>query len=56
MSAQRPKRCTGMMALVRGVIFDAADSGSRLKVMVSASTKTGRAPRRTITPADAKNE
>src|SRR6185295_9584110 len=55
-SAQRPKRCTGMMALVLVVIAAAVCAGSRLKVTGSMSTKTGRAPRRATAPAVAKKE
>ena len=56
MSALRPNRCTGMIALVRGVMARASAAGSRLNVAGSMSTRTGRAPRRTTEPAVAKNE
>ena len=56
MSAASPKRCTGMMALVRGVIAARVCAGSMLNVAGSMSTSTGVAPTRTIAPAVAKNE
>ena len=56
MSAPRPNRCTGMIALVRGVIAAAACAGSMLNVAGSMSTSTGVAPTRTTAPAVAKNE
>ena len=43
--AGRPKRCTGMIAFVRGVICAATSAGSRLSVTGSMSAKTGVAPR-----------
>ena len=39
-----PKRCTGTMARVRGVIAASTVSGSILKVSASISTKTGVPP------------
>src|SRR5262249_29613640 len=53
--AGRPKRCTGMIARVRGVIRAATSSASRLSVSGSTSAKTGVAPRRAIASAVAKN-
>ncbi len=53
--AGRPKRCTGMIARVRGVIRAATSSTSRLNVCGSTSAKTGTAPRRAIASAVAKN-
>ena len=47
----RPKRCTGMIARVRSVIFAATSSGSRLSVTGSMSAKTGVAPRWAIDSA-----
>ena len=55
-SALRPNRWTGITAFVRGVIAFAAAAGSMLNVAGSTSTRTGRAPRREIDPAVAKNE
>ncbi len=49
--AGRPKRCTGMIALVRGVIRRATSSGSRLSVTGSMSAKTGVAPALAIASA-----
>ena len=46
MSAARPNRCTGITAFVRGVIAASTSSGTRLNVVSSMSTSTGRAPRR----------
>ena len=51
-----PNRCTGTIALVRDVIFDSEDAGSRLNVEGSMSANTGVAPSRAIAPAAAKNE
>src|SRR5262245_9445541 len=56
MSALWPKRWTGMIARVRGVIASAMRSTSMLNVSGSMSTKTGRAPSRDTEPAVAKNE
>ena len=50
-AAGRPKRWTGMIALVRGVIRLATSSGSMLRLVDSISAKTGRAPRRMIASA-----
>jgi hypothetical protein len=55
-SADWPKRCTGMIALVRGVIAAIAARVSMLNVPGSTSTSTGVAPTRTTQPAVAKNE
>src|SRR6516162_8249382 len=55
-SALSPKRCTGMMALVRGVIARVTASGSTVYVNGSISTSTGRAPTLATDPAVAKNE
>ena len=41
MSAIRPCRCTGMIALVRGVIAASISAGSIVQVTGSTSTKTG---------------
>ena len=49
-----PKRCTGMIARVRGPTFRAASSRSRLKWCGLTSTQTGVAPRRATEPAVAK--
>ena len=49
--AGRPKRCTGTIALVRGVIRVATSSGSRLSVTGSMSANTGVAPTRAIASA-----
>jgi hypothetical protein len=54
-SADWPNKCTGMMALVRGVMARSIRWGSMLKVSGSMSTKTGRAPVRAMLPAVAKN-
>ncbi len=48
MSAQPPYRCTGRMALVRGVILRATSAGSRLSVSGSISANTTFAPRAAI--------
>ena len=55
MSAAWPKRCTGMIAFVRGVIRRAASATSRLKQAGCESTNTGFAPTRSTPPAVAKN-
>ncbi len=55
MSAHWPNRWTGMIALVRGVIFAAMPAGSMLNVTGSISTNTGMAPTRTMAPTVAKN-
>ena len=55
-SAGCPKRCTGIIALVRGVIAAIAAVVSMLNVSGSLSTSTGLAPTRTTQPAVAKNE
>ena len=44
-SASWPKRCTGTMALVRGVMAASTSFPVVLKVAGSRSTKTGVAPR-----------
>ena len=49
--AGRPKRCTGRIAFVRGVIFRSTSAGSRFSVTGSMSTKTGVASRRAIASA-----
>ena len=49
--AGRPKRCTGMIAFVLGVIRAATSSGSRLRVTGSMSANTGVAPTRAIASA-----
>jgi len=54
MSAHWPKRCTGMMALVRWVILALASSTSRLKHTGQISQNTGTATRRDTAPAVAK--
>jgi len=54
MSAACPKRWTGMMPRVFGVIFSATRAGSMLKVTGSMSAKTGFAPARTMAPTVAK--
>src|SRR5262245_3819774 len=56
MSADCPNRCTGTIALVRGVIAAIAAAGLMLKVSGSMSTSTGCAPSRATQPAVAKNE
>ena len=43
-SQGRPAKCTGRMALVRGVIFDSIRSGSIFIVWGSTSARTGVAP------------
>src|SRR5690348_8919503 len=53
--AGRPKRWTGMIARVLGVIRAATSSGSRFNVCGSTSAKTGVAPRRATASAVAKN-
>src|SRR5260370_17974941 len=55
MSADWPKRWTGMIALVRGVMRVSASATSMLKVSGQESAKTGVAPTRAIHPAVAKN-
>ena len=49
--AGRPKRCTGMIAFVCGVIRRSTSAGSRLSVPGSMSAKTGVAPMRAIASA-----
>jgi len=54
-SAICPKRWTGIMALVFGVIAFSINSGTMLNISGSVSTNTGVAPSLLITPAVAKN-
>ena len=56
MSAHSPYRCTGITALVRGVIAARTEAASTIDVTGSTSTKTGVAPSRATDPAVAKNE
>ena len=56
MSALWPNRCTGMIALVRGVIAAATAPASMLNVAGSMSTNTGARPPGRSQPAVAKNE
>ena len=51
MSTASPAKCTGMIALVRGVIAASTWSRSRLRLSSSTSTNTGRAPTRITTLA-----
>ena len=55
MSAHRPNRWTGMIALVRFVIALSISFGSMLNVTGSMSTNTGFAPSRQAALAVAKN-
>ena len=52
--AHWPKRCTGIIALVRLVMTRSSNVGSILKSSGRISMKTGLAPRREIAPAVAK--
>ncbi len=49
MSTGRPAKCTGMSALVRGVMAASAWARSMLRVARSTSTNTGLAPTRRMT-------
>ncbi len=50
-AAGRPKRCTGMIAFVFGVIFRSTSFGSMFSEPGSMSAKTGVAPIRAIASA-----
>ena len=54
MSAQRPNRCTGTMARLRGPSAASTAAGSIAKLPGSMSAKTGRAPARRIASTVAK--
>src|SRR5258708_36168894 len=53
MSAGKPKRCTGIIARVLGVMAASSSAGLRLKVAGSMATKTGVAPTEAMETAEA---